>query len=87
MASEFMQAVYEGAVANAASASGAQELRGLSKVHFLEAVKRITDALGEMDANTNLHVAILATTYVRNAFLATMAQNQQVLATQTGGTG
>jgi hypothetical protein len=82
--STFSQAVYEGARKSAEGISK-DELKGISKDQFLTAMRELTDALDRIPQNTNLHVVLYAVTYLRNALLLTIQQNQNRLEEETGG--
>ncbi len=81
----FMQAIYDGALKVVDTELGKAELSGVNREQFIASVKAITDGMSQLPLNTNLHVALLAVTYVRNAILAAIQLNQNRLMVETGG--
>ena len=79
----YMQAVYEGAERMSMSTAGKHELSGLSREQFLTAVKAITVGLAELSPQTSMNLVLLAVTFVRNALILTMRDNQATMDAQT----
>jgi len=81
----FMQALAKSVGAAVENEPGNTQLRGMSKSQVVETVRAITGALDTLPVETNLHVLLFGLSYVRNAVIVAMEDNQKYLATNTGG--
>lgn len=82
-----MQALLENVRIAVDNEPGKTQLKGYNKEQVVASVQAVTEALDKLPPSTSLHVVLFAVTYVRNALLAAMEENNKVLATQTGGQG
>ena len=85
MADTYFQAVLNSAREAVNNEPGATQLKGLNKQQVVDTVAALTNALDSIDPAINLHIVFFALTYVKNAVVLAMEENQRVLATQTGG--
>lgn len=85
MAGTFMKEVYKGVQLAVEKEPGRSQIAGLNKESLVESVRVITEALDSLPDTTNIHILFFALTYVRNAVGLAMEENNQRLATETGG--
>lgn len=85
MASEFMQAILDAAVNAMENEPAKSQIKGISRDQILAATKAITDGIGTLPPESSLHAALFAITFVRNALILAMEDNQRRLES-TGGT-
>lgn len=82
----FMQAVYEGALQAANSPENKAKLQGFNHPDFELVMRTMTEALDTLPPTINMHVVLMATTFIQNAFLMAYKDTQERLAaTSVGG--
>jgi hypothetical protein len=80
----FAQAIFEAAKNTADSEAGRLELAGLSRDQFVGSVRSLSEALDKMPPNTSLHMFLMAVTFMRNALILAMTENQKRLEAHKG---
>lgn len=73
----FAQEIYKAASEAADSEVGRLEISPLSKEQILVVVGGLTRALDELPPETNMHAVMFALTFIRNAILTAMMENQK----------